>query len=172
MHPISGLFILTKKINLYMYVYIAYLLLALNNVNDCVVNGSKTGDCNEGTCYAQNAWYSQCLPSCPIGWSCQDPTVNPSNLTLWKQLGQSIYFQKINQTTWIRILFNNIQSFLKVISSNNDNIVLYDNSTYYALNSKNIYTSTSLSTLYNLVKYEGSWVLIYYSAGFGNKLTN
>ena len=54
-----------------------------------------------------------------------------------------------------------------LISSNNDSIVLYDGSTYYALNSKNIYTSVSLSTLYNFVIYEGSWVLIYYSAGIG-----
>lgn len=139
----------------------------MNSGNNCVVNGSKIGDCNEGTCYAQNGWFSQCLPSCPIGWSCQDPTVNPFNLTLWKQSSQSNYFQKINETIWIKILSNKIQSYLTVISSDNDSIVLYDGSTYYALNSKNIYTSVSLSTLYNFVIYEGSWVLIYYSAGIG-----
>ena len=141
-----------------------YLFLELNIGNEC---GSQIGDCNEGTCYAQNAWYSKCLPSCPVGWSCQDPTVNAFNLTLWKQSGQPIYFQKINETTWIRILSNNILSYLAVISSNNDNIVLYDGLTYYALDSKNIYISATLSTLYNLVKYYGSWVLIYYSAGVG-----
>ncbi len=134
-----------------------------------MVNGSKVGDCDEGTCYAQNAWFAQCLPGCPVGWSCQDPTENASNLTLWKQSNQPIYFQKINETIWRKILSNSVQALLTVISSNNDNIILYDGlyKTYYALNSEKIYTSTSVDTLFTSVVYEGSWLLIYYSAGIG-----
>ena len=28
-------------------------------------------ECQEGECFKQNDYYSQCLESCPEGWACQ-----------------------------------------------------------------------------------------------------
>ena len=37
--------------------------------SQCNLNGPT---CIAGSsCYIQNAWYAQCLYSCPIGWYCQ-----------------------------------------------------------------------------------------------------
>lgn len=147
-----------------------YFIVKVLNLNDqCVVNGSVS--CNIGTFYAQNAWYAVCLLSCPIGWSCQDPSVDPSSLSLWKQSSQQTYFQKINQLIWQKISFNTVISTLNVLAnmSRNDTLVLIDSQflTYYALNSKYMYYSQSLSTLFSSGRYDGSWILIYYSAGIG-----
>ena len=71
---------------------------------------------------------------------------------------------------WQKIIFNSIVANLTVISNANDTVVLYDyvGLTYYALNSQYMYTGSSLSTLYSLNQYLGSWILVYYSAGIGN----
>ena len=148
-------------------------IISENNVplgSQCIFNGEFKGNCSEGTCFRQNTWLGQCYTSCPVGWACQDPNINSSNLTLWQQSGRQLFFQQIDQTTWQKIIFNSIVANLTVISNANDTVVLYDyvGLTYYALNSQYMYTGSSLSTLYSLNQYLGSWILVYYSAGIGN----
>ena len=149
-------------------IFFLYLILVLVLNSQCTVNGPVA--CSEGTCYAQNTWFAQCLSTCPIGWACQDPNVNQSNLTLWQETNQQTFFQQINSTIWQKIIFNSVVANLTVISSINDTIILYDyvGLTYYALNSQYMYTGSSLSTLYSLNQYVGSWLMVYYSGGIGN----
>jgi len=49
-----------------------YVNSKVNLYEQCDVNTV----CNEGNCYAQNTWFSQCLNYCPKGWSCQSNEMN------------------------------------------------------------------------------------------------
>jgi hypothetical protein len=144
---------------------------ALKLHSQCISNGSVVGTCDQGLiCYSQNTWYAQCLVSCPVGWACQDPTIDPSNLTLWQQSGEQLFFEKINSVSWQKIISNLVVANLTVISDINDTVVLYDsfNLTYYALNSHSIYNGSSLTKLNDSsTKNNGTWLLVYYSGGIG-----
>jgi hypothetical protein len=97
--------------------------------------------------------------------------VNAANLTLWKLAGNPIYFQKINSTTWRRIQSNVILATLTVVYSLtfNDTLVLYDGvSTYYGLTSRKYYSSSSLTNLFSTSINDGTWIIVFYSAGIGN----
>ena len=138
----------------------------------CIQNGSLIGLCGQGQCFAQNAWYAQCLLFCPVGWACQNSNLNVSNLTLWQDSNhEQIFFQKISDEFWYKISYNSIVATLLVISNVNDTLILNDTIglKYYALNSQNMYSGSSLNNLLNSsIETSGSWILIYYSARIGN----
>ena len=88
--------------------------------------------------------------------------VNSSNLTLWQDSNhQNIFFIKINEISWQKIISNSIISTFLLISNINDTVILYDsiNFRYYASNSEYMYIDTLLTN-----QIEGSWILMYYSS--------
>ena len=142
--------------------------------------------CNEGSCYAQNTWFSQCLNYCPKGWSCQsnkrnlifkilffkytffqDPSVNSSNLVLWQYDDIEQYFKKINNTNWVMIINTAVVYNLIQISSLNDSVILFEplSKLYYSLDSNFVYLSASLKNILSSGSFQyGSWIIDFYEA--------
>ena len=102
---------------------------------------------------------------CPPGWACNDPSVNSSDLKLWKLDDDEFYYRKINASFWEKIRYTSILSYLRFISSEEDTVVLYDLSDFQSviLNSTISYSGKDIF-VYSTKPFSGSWLFVYYEA--------